>query len=487
MKNRLSALWKRIQPHFWQELSRVSAICVFAGWITLYYHRYAEVEAGLFATWLFTTITLVLAAAFGSFYKHSHQNQRNLFLYLLPGFIIVFIVSMQIIRYPDNWPLFQSVYQNAHDTIMLENKFPMDFWHFFYMLILTWRGIRFGREPASSDMHQKVLIWFFIFFVILQVFIGENTPAQYPYYLILTLFLGLAGMPAARIITSSMLRGGRMPKVQKDWIVIILVSAAGFLLLGLLSSFLMNLSVAKVLSSLLISLFTAIVLLVFLLLTPLAYAFMFFFERVINNLMAGAEMPEISVESGQETLNQVQEQTQEMFHQNALSLQNYLIIAATIALIFYIWYTLKQRGYQHHNALSFEEGTIGDRTKKPHNERDLRSLRDRLNLPGSYGLSAIRIRWIYANLCRYGKQLGSPRPAAITPFEYQENLYRLFPENTSEISEITNAYVAVRYGQVPENPDEIKKLQESWEVLENLAQQFLKSKKKVKKQAKKKR
>ena len=486
MKNKLTALWEKIQPYVWQELSRVSAICLFAGWIALYYHRFSEVQSGIFTIWLFTVFTLLLAAVFGSYYKHSYQNRKNLFQYLFPGFIIIFLLSLQIVRYPADWPFFAAAYHHDYDTFMLENKLPMDFWHFFYMLILTWRGIRFGREPASSDVHLKVFIWFFVFFTGIQLLVGSHTPAIYNLYFLLILFLGVAGMPAARILTSSMLRGGRLPKVQKEWILIILAGAIGFVLLGWLSSFLMNLSVAKVLSSLLISLFTAILLLIFVAMTPLAYVFMFLFEKAMNYFMGNIEGAEINIQSGQEAVNQVQEQTQEVFRQNLLSIENYIILGITIVLILVIWYTLRRRGYQHKTPLSLEEGTIGDRQKTPR-ERDLRSLRDRLNLPGSYGLSAIRIRWIYANLCRYGKQLGNPRLPAITPFEYQQNLFNLFPENTLEISEITSAYVAVRYGQIPENPQEIKKLQESWEVLETQARQFLKSKKKLEKQTRKKR
>jgi hypothetical protein len=487
MKNSIQSIFTKIQPYFWQELSRVSAMSLFAGWISMYYHRFGEVEAGLFSTWIYSLLTLILAAAFGAHYKHSHQNQSNIYKFLLPGFLLLLVIGLQWIRYPHDWPFLSEAYTKFHDSFSLENKIPMDFWHFFYMLILTWRGIRFGREPSSSDVHQKAFIGFFIFFILFQVLPPTIPPVNYQWYFFMILFSGVLGMPAARIVTSSMLRGGRLPKVQKEWIVTMLIGAIAFIILGVLSSFALNLSIAKILSSLLISLFTAIILLIFIAMTPLAYLFMFLFERFLQKLMANAEMPQPTVQSGQEIINQAQEQTQELFHQNVLSLQNYLIIAATVVLIIVIWYTLKQRGYQNRKTLSLEEGIIGDKTRKAPNENELRSLRDLLHLPGSYGLSAIRIRWIYANLCRYGKQLDSPRLPAITPYEYQQNLYQLFPENHTEIAEITNAYVAVRYGQVPESPEEIKKLQESWEVLENQARKFLQMNKKLEKQSKKKR
>ncbi|MBI9048112.1 MAG: DUF4129 domain-containing protein [Anaerolineaceae bacterium] len=487
MANKFQAVFNKIEPFIWQEISRVSAIFLFSGWVSLFYTRLTNAPVALWAVWIFSSISLVMAAVFGNYYRHTYLNQKKLFHILLPGFILILIISFQIIRYPYQWPFFSAFLHGAVDSVLLNNKLPIDFWHFFYLLILAWRGINFGRQPASSDTQQRAFIGFFFGIATFQILLDPTNQTQILVYFLVIFMIGLFGLPAARIVTSSMLRGGKLPKIQLEWIITMLAGALLFMIVGIGSSFLLNLSVAKMLSSLLISLFTGVLLLVFVAMTPLAYGFMLLFNRLMQSFMSEVQMPTTDIQVSQEMLNQAQEQTQDVFHQNMLSIQNYVIIAITIAIIIGIWVTLKRRGYQNKKPITLEEGSITDARKRTLGANELRSLRDRLSLPSSRGLSAVRIRWIYATLCHYGKLLDNPRKPAITPLEYQGNLNALFPEHQQEISEITASYIAVRYGRIPETSQEIKKLQQSWAMLEKQARQSLQLKKKEKRQTKRKR
>ncbi len=65
-------------------------------------------------------------------------------------------------------------------------------------------------------------------------------------------------------------------------------------------------------------------------------------------------------------------------------------------------------------------------------------------------LAAARIRRIYASLLILSTRLDHPRLASQTPLEFLPHLESLFPGLSRELGTITNAYLLVRYGELPE-------------------------------------
>ncbi|MBK7177431.1 MAG: DUF4129 domain-containing protein [Chloroflexi bacterium] len=59
-----------------------------------------------------------------------------------------------------------------------------------------------------------------------------------------------------------------------------------------------------------------------------------------------------------------------------------------------------------------------------------------------------------------------PRAAAETPYEYLATLAAAWPEHTTETSLITQAYVNIRYGELPETQEELSQIQAAWKRLE---------------------
>jgi hypothetical protein len=82
-------------------------------------------------------------------------------------------------------------------------------------------------------------------------------------------------------------------------------------------------------------------------------------------------------------------------------------------------------------------------------------------------LAAARIRRIYARLMRLSARLGTTRPAARTPLEFLPDLQRLFPELPVELEAITQAYVRVRYGELPETIEEVQRVKHAWGRISN--------------------
>lgn len=82
--------------------------------------------------------------------------------------------------------------------------------------------------------------------------------------------------------------------------------------------------------------------------------------------------------------------------------------------------------------------------------------------PGHRRRAAARIRQIYAELMDLSARLGQARPGSQTPLEFQPALQDLFSGLAAEISTITQAYVRVRYGQVPESAQELQAVENAW-------------------------
>ncbi len=99
-----------------------------------------------------------------------------------------------------------------------------------------------------------------------------------------------------------------------------------------------------------------------------------------------------------------------------------------------------------------------------------RKIGDALGLVRRFGVgrdlfAAFTIRWAYARMERMGRRRGFPRTKSETPYEYRRQLLQAFPGGENHIKIITEAYVGIRYGELPENEN---KLQAVRSALDNL-------------------
>jgi len=77
-------------------------------------------------------------------------------------------------------------------------------------------------------------------------------------------------------------------------------------------------------------------------------------------------------------------------------------------------------------------------------------------------LSALSIRHIYASMCRLAARRGYARRRSQTPYEYQPTLDQAFPGAEVEIARITEAYVGVHYGELPESRAALQEIRACW-------------------------
>jgi hypothetical protein len=73
------------------------------------------------------------------------------------------------------------------------------------------------------------------------------------------------------------------------------------------------------------------------------------------------------------------------------------------------------------------------------------------------------VRKAYAQLLRRTTQAGLPRHDATTPDQYQKELKKRWAEAGVDFTELTEAYVARRYGDRPFSQDDVSRLQARWQ------------------------
>ena len=75
------------------------------------------------------------------------------------------------------------------------------------------------------------------------------------------------------------------------------------------------------------------------------------------------------------------------------------------------------------------------------------------------------VREIYQGVLREGRRAGLPRRRPETPYEYQGRLQASFPPVSPELQAITEAYTALRYGQVDAKGEQLGLLNHLWRRL----------------------
>ncbi|MBN2304879.1 MAG: DUF4129 domain-containing protein [Anaerolineae bacterium] len=147
-----------------------------------------------------------------------------------------------------------------------------------------------------------------------------------------------------------------------------------------------------------------------------------------------------------------------------------LILFAIIAFVWFLWVARGERKeYSDEDRESLGTGEVvgGLRRNLRDNWQRLANWLDALR---QFGLgrnlfTALTIRRIYARMEHLAEMRGYPRAKAETPYEYRRELHQAFPDHPDAIQSITEAYIAVRYGEVPEDPAEVEAVRAAWETL----------------------
>ncbi len=152
-----------------------------------------------------------------------------------------------------------------------------------------------------------------------------------------------------------------------------------------------------------------------------------------------------------------------------------IILVLLVGFIIFFWVMVflgnneNPRG-EHRETIERRE-TIGGLRKALF--KRLKKLGDALGLVRQFGIgrdlfAAFTIRWAYARMERTARKRGFPRQVSQTPYEYRQLLAQAFPGGEKSIRVITNAYVAIRYGELPEDNNKLEAVREALDYLKEI-------------------
>ncbi|NLX10276.1 MAG: DUF4129 domain-containing protein [Chloroflexi bacterium] len=341
-----------------------------------------------------------------------------------------------------------------------------------WVLVLWWRGYRLGSAymtlvRASFGMRLGILSFFIVILAA-----GGDLRADVLSLLPFFFFFGLLASSLARADSLNLDRAGRDSPFGRGWIaslfVITLALTASGYVAALWLAGLDTTQAAEALATIGGGLLT----LIFLLLSPL----LLLAQAIYDLIPRGSGTP-VQFETGQrEPPDQISTPwLADVFTVLGDALVVIVLLLVAIMVLALIWFLFIARGdrqeQNHEERESIGTGEVvgGLRTAL----RDsLRRLMGALGLFQQFGLgrdlfAALTIRRIYARMEKLAGKRGYPRTLSETPYEYRRELHLAFPGMDSDVQTITEAYVAVRYGDVPESRAELDQVRAAWDRLDS--------------------
>lgn len=351
---------------------------------------------------------------------------------------------------------------------------PHDVIVFLAVLFLWWRGLVLAQRQLDGE---SVAFRFRLGLVMLAgttALGGAVLPWPYHYFVFLFFFASLLGIALARAEDVGQQYGGSHSPFGPGWIaalsfasLIVLLLAAGVaaLLTGE-NIVLVLVPMLQVLHVFLFGLVYVVAWVAQVVIVPLlAFFRLYDFERTLADLserMMPPEEPETAVEPRDLP-----------FTAEQLALARVVGIAGgVLVLLVLVVLSLRRLRARGERRRYEERESVWEGADLRNGLRDLlRRGRRRLDqAAAALGRSlvgrlfaALTVRRIYARMGALAAERGYPRAPHETPYEYLPTLEQAFPVSREEMACITEAYVAVHYGELPERPEDLAAVEAAWE------------------------
>lgn len=143
---------------------------------------------------------------------------------------------------------------------------------------------------------------------------------------------------------------------------------------------------------------------------------------------------------------------------------NLLVFLLIIAFILLVA-LLVSNSYRKASFNEYKSGNVPKSDSKNNGQSLIDLFLDKLGLLKNWR-TAVSIRRIYRQMSAVADANGFPRLPTETPYEFLPTLSQAWPNNQSETQLITNAFVKVRYGELPESHEELETIVQAWRTLE---------------------
>ncbi len=333
--------------------------------------------------------------------------------------------------------------------------------------LVWWRGLRLALVPPTPirvAFGMRLGILFFVGASLVPVARPVMLAALPPFF-----FFGLLGTSLARAIA---LResGGVAVSFGPHWTIFMVLAVGGVTLLGVLITTLVSGLDPAIFRQLLEPLLAAVLFLVTLVMMPVFMVLGAIVEAIVRALTASGVLSEEEVLGLGALIEQGEPQQTTRLEELLRRLQDFLSaiggietclsILALLLVVAVIVLTLRrqqravvQEGEEREDLDGDVLGSLRDMFR-----RSIDAVNRALNTIGQFGLgrdllAALTVRRAYAQMVRLAGKLGYPRGVSQTPYEFRGILQGAFPEAREAVDIITEAYVRVHYGEVPETEE----------------------------------
>jgi hypothetical protein len=349
----------------------------------------------------------------------------------------------------------------------------------FLLILLTWwRGLRLAtREHEINRMGLRLRIGGLIIAPLLIWFAANFLSWSVVPYLMLFFLAALTAIALVRVEQMEQEQSGHLATLDAGWLAMIMLAALTIILTAvILASIISGESLFFVLNWLaplwsavqfggaataltlyylgepFLGLFTIVIQAIA---TVLAYLLSLAGEGLRQSGLLTEGIPTLAIPTPTATVEVTGSST--ISKAAVLVLMIGAVILVTFALV---------RLYRQATFVARESGRSRHDDQDEDEEQGVgRAILERLGLLRSWR-AALSIRRIYQQMCRAAEGAGFPRPEFQTPYEYLPTLALVWPENTTDSRMITNAFVKVRYGEVPETREELEAIRAAWCQLE---------------------
>jgi len=352
------------------------------------------------------------------------------------------------------------------------------------VILLFWRGLRLARKSLSTF---DVMMGFQIGIVLLALFVMINTVTTGQDITIFVpsfFFCQLLAVGLTRVETIWQERGGRRSPFTGWWLAALVGSTGAVIgLAGAISAAVLGIGPDKLLYWLgpILAIITLPIALIMLPIIALLGMIAEVLSRALINFQWPAILQQLqTLSDGQATEMPLVVRLAARVIVGTIKYGKGIltILVVLAALIGVVWVIGRWRARREGEEGELHESIWSSRAllKKlaAQLQRRLAGFKNLANLASRFGagglFTALTIRRIYAQTVRLAASRGYPRPAARTPYEHLATLRQALPGCEAELTLITEAYVGVHYGELPENPDALAEIRAAFERVKTVAQ-----------------
>jgi hypothetical protein len=344
---------------------------------------------------------------------------------------------------------------------------------FLLVLFLWWRGLVLAQRRLDGDSVAFRFRLGLVMIAVTTALGGSMLPWPYHRFVFVFFFASLLGIALARAEEIGQRCGGSQSPFGLGWLatlvaagMVVLLPAGG--LAALLTGENIGLLLVPALQVLRIVLLGVVYALAWIAQTVIAPLLAFFQQHELGRALEGITRRMVSPEVPE---MEVQPQ-QSLFTAEQLALARTVgVMVGVLLVLLLVALSLRRLRARPGWRRDEERESVWESAYLRRGLRDLLR-RGRHRLDGVAAalsrsrlgrlFAAMTIRRIYAHMGALAAERGYPRAPYQTPYEYLPALEQAFPASRDEAVRITEAYVAVHYGEVPERPEDLATVQAAW-------------------------